>query len=129
VGRLEDFFDVPAQTYKTIHLELTAVQKQRIKDMKIDYPEPIVRCGKVHQIENGVLAGDEFSEGESYDNAKIDAILELAIEFPKMVIFAKYRAQIDQIQKALTKAKYATWTLTGDTQDRGGVIKQANEAH
>ncbi len=129
VGRLEDFFDVPEQTYKTIHLELTLAQKKRIKEIAIEFPEPIVRCGKIHQLENGVLAGDEFSEGESYDNTKIDAILDLAIEFPKMVIFAKYRSQIDQIQRALTKAKYATWTLTGDTEDRGGVIKQANEAH
>lgn len=128
VGRLEDFFDVPDQSFKTIHVELTPKQQARIKDMKLEYPDPIVQLGKRHQIENGVLAGDEFSSAEEFDNAKIDWILDLAAEFPKMVIFAKYRAQILQIQEALTKAGYITWTLTGDTKDRGGVIKQAADA-
>lgn len=127
VGRLEDFFDVPEQTYKTDYLELTAKQKARIKDMTTEFPDPLVRCGKINQIENGVLAGDEFNEPEFFDNAKIDKILDYAIEFPRMVVFAKYRAQIEAIQQALTKAGYCTWTLTGDTKDRGGVIKQANE--
>lgn len=128
VGRLEDYFDVPEQTYKTIHLELTPKQKARIKDMTIEYPEPIVRVGKINQIENGVLAGDEFNPMEEFENAKIEKILELALEFPRMVLFVKYRQQIVAIQEALTKAGYATWTLTGDTVDRGGVIKQASEA-
>ena len=128
VGRLEDFFDVPAQTYKTIHLELTAEQKKRIKDMAIEYPEPIVRTGKIHQIENGVLAGDEFSSGEMYDNAKIDAILDLAVEFPRMVIFAKYRAQIDAIASSLREKKYKVLTLTGDTKERGKVLQEAKDA-
>lgn len=128
VGRLEDFFDVPPQTYKTIYLELTPAQKARIKEMKIEYPEPIVRTGKIHQIENGVLAGDEFSSPQEFKNAKIDKILDLAIEFPLMVIFAKYKAQIDQIAAALREDKYKVLILTGDTKDRGTVIKEANEA-
>ncbi len=127
VGRLEDFFDVPEQTFRTDYVELTAKQKARIKEMRTEYPEPIVRVGKKHQIENGVLAGDEFNAPESFENAKTAKILEYAMEFPRMVVFAKYSAQIAAIQEALTKAGYFTWTLTGETKDRGGVIKQANE--
>lgn len=128
VGRLEDFFDVPAQTYKTINLELTEKQKARIKDMRFEYPEPIVRVGKRHQIENGVLAGDEFSLGEMFENQKTDTILDLAIEFPRMVVFAKYRAQIEQIALALQKSGRKVLTMTGDTKERGGVILEAREA-
>lgn len=127
VGRLEDFFDVPDQQFKTDYVELTVKQKVRIKEMSIEFPEPIVRVGKKHQIENGVLAGDEYSAPEFFENQKIEKILDYALEFPRMVIFAKYRAQIIQIQNALEKAGVHTWTLTGDTVDRGGVIKQANE--
>lgn len=127
LGRLEDFFDVPDQTYKTIHIELTERQKKRIKDMTLEYPDPIVRVGKRHQVENGVLSGDEFTAPETFENGKIEKILELAIEFPKMIVFAKYREQIKAIQEALTGARVCTWTLTGDTKDRAGVIKQANE--
>ena len=127
VGRLEDFFDVPEQTYKTDYLELTAKQKARIKDMTTEFPDPLVRVGKIHQIENGVLAGDEFNEAEKFENAKIDKILDYAIEFPRMVVFAKYKAQIGFIAEALIATGYKVWILTGDTKDRGQVIKEANE--
>jgi len=128
VGRLEDFFDVPGQTYHTDYIELTALQKKRIKDMTIEYPEPIVRCGKVHQIENGVLAGDEYSKPEAFDNGKIDKLLDYALEFPLMVIFAKYSAQIDQISRAMESKGYKVLTMTGATKDRGQVILEANNS-
>lgn len=127
VGRLEDYFDVPAQTFRTVHIELTAAQKARLKSLPLEFPDPLVLIGKRHQVENGVLSGDEFNPQETFACEKIDKILELAEEFPRMVVFCKYRAQIEQIQFALTKPGYKTWTLTGDTKDRGGVIKQAGE--
>lgn len=127
-GRLEDFFDVPAQTYKTINVELSELQKMRIKDMSLEYPEPIVRVGKIHQIENGVLAGDEFSNGEHFHTEKLDKIWEISLEFPRFIIFAKYRAQIDAIAASFREKGKNVLTLTGDTKDRGEVILTANKA-
>lgn len=126
VGRLEDYFDVPDQTYRTISIGLTKDQEKRIKDMKIEYPEPIVRIGKINQIENGILAGDEFNAPESFSNEKEDKILELAVEFPKMVVFVKYTAQIESLKNSLEKAGKKVLTLTGATSDRGNVIAEAN---
>lgn len=128
VGRLEQYFDVPDQVYKTVYVELTTKQKAVIKELPMEFPDPIVLIGKRHQVENGVLAGDEFNDGETFDNGKIDKIFEFALEFPRMVIFAKYRAQIEQLRKALSKDGYTVATLTGDTKDRGELIKRANEA-
>lgn len=128
VGRLEDFFDVPDQTFKTVHVELTPKQKDRIKNIRLEYPDPIVQTGKKHQIENGVLSGDEFNAPEHFDNQKIDRILEYALEFPRMVIFARYRAQIDQLQRMLTAGGYKVLTLTGDIEDRGALFKDANSS-
>lgn len=127
VGRLEDYFDVPDQTFRTAHVELTAEQKERVKQLALEYPEPIVRVGKRHQVENGSLLGDGFSKGEKFANAKIEKILEFAAEFPRMVIFAKYTMQIIEIQDALRKAKYLAWAMTGQTENRGEVIKFAQE--
>lgn len=127
VGRLEDYFDVPEQTYVTKNVELTGKQKDRLKTLRLDYPDPIVLLGKRHQLENGCLPGDEFNDAEEYDNEKVEKILELAAEFPRMVIFAKYTAQIKQIDQALNKAGYCTWVLDGKTKDRKGILKQANE--
>lgn len=127
VGRLEDYFDVPDQTYRTIHVGLSAKQQARIKKLPLEFPDPLVLVGKKHQVENGILSGDEYTAGESFANEKIERILDLADEFPRMVVFAKYRAQISQIENALMDEGVRTWTLTGDTKDRGGIIKQANE--
>lgn len=128
VGRLEDFFDVPDQTFKTDHVALTPKQTARIRALRTEFPDPIVQIGKRHQVENGVLSGDEFNALEVFDNGKIDKILEYALEFPRMVVFAKYRAQIDAIHTAVTKAGHKAWTLTGDTKDRGALLAQANAA-
>ena len=125
-GQLSDYFDVPDQTYKTIWLNLSVEQKDRLRSIEMEFPEPIVLLGKKHQIENGVLSGDEYNKPESYKNAKDEKILELALEFPKMIIFAKYRAQIEHLKNILEKEKYSVITLTGDTKDRGEVIARAN---
>lgn len=128
VGRLEDYFDVPEQTYRTVHLTLSEKQKQRIKDMRIEYPEPIARVGKIHEIENGVLNGDEFTPPEHFDSTKIDAILDLALEFPRMVVFARYTLQIEAIEQALTDKGYTVFKLTGATKDRGELFERAKQA-
>lgn len=128
VGRLEDFFDVPPQTFKTILVPLTANQRARIKEAPLEWPEPIVQLGKVHQIENGVLAGDKFSAPQSFVNGKLDILNELALEFPRMVVFAKYTAQIEAIASHLRAEGYKVLTMTGETQNRGELILEANKA-
>ncbi len=126
-GRLTDYFDVPDQTYKTIYLELTEAQKKRMKELPLEYPDPLVLLGKKHQVENGILAGDEFKAPELFDNQKIDKLLEFGMEFPRMVIFVKYTAQIAQIATAFEKEGRKVFILDGSTKDRGAVIKEANE--
>ena len=125
-GRLSDYFDVPDQSFKTIYLDLNEKQKARMKELPMEYPEPIVLLGKKHQLENGVLAGNEYQPLEVFDNAKIDTILELALEFPRMVLFAKYTAQIAQIATALRKEGYKVLVLEGATKDRGELLAEAN---
>lgn len=128
VGRLEDYFDVPDQTFKTIYLELKEEQKERIKELKTEYPDPIVYIGKRHQIENGVLSGDEFSNPEYFSNEKMDKIVELSEEFSRIIIFAKYRSQIEQIASRMHKEGKKVFILTGDTKDRGKLIFEANNS-
>lgn len=128
VGRLEDFFDVPEQTFKDVYIELTPKQKQRIKDLTFEYPDPIVRTGKRHQIENGNLLGDEFSQSEIFDNGKIEKLLDYASEFPRIIVFAKYTLQIEQIEKAMRKAGYKIFTLTGKTKERGQIFSEAKNS-
>lgn len=127
VGRLEDYFDVPEQTFRTVYVQLTEVQKVAMKELPLEWPDPIVLIGKKHQLENGSLAGDEFSEAINYKNEKQEKIFEYAEEFPRMVIFAKYRAQIAQLELRLKEEGYKVLVLTGDTKDRGALIAMANQ--
>ncbi len=127
-GRLEDYVDMPEQVFKTEYLELTAGQKKRIKEIPLEWPDPLVGALKKHQVENGVLNGDDFSEKEEFENQKLEKILDYAIEFPRMVIFARYRAQIEQIASALRKTGRTVFILTGDTKDRGELILEAKTA-
>lgn len=126
IGRLESFFDVPQQTFKTHYIELTEPQKKRLQGIRLEYPDPIVQIGKKHQIEQGVLSNGHFIEDEVFPSNKLEAILDYATEFPRLVIFAKYTTQIEQIRAALTKAKRKVLVMTGDTKDRGALIAEAN---
>lgn len=126
VGRLSDWFDVPEQTFRDVFVDITMEQKKRIKELTLEFPDPIVRIGKRHQIENGSLRGDEYSDPEFFKNGKLEKILDFAAEFPKMVIFAKYTEQIRQLGVELTMAGYKVLTLTGATKDRETLFKDAN---
>jgi superfamily II DNA or RNA helicase len=123
-GRLEDYFDVPEQTFRVEYFGLTKEQKQKLKEVETEFPDPLVQITKRHQVENGTLKGDEFSKDEFFDNEKIERLKDLAIEFPRLVIIAKYSNQIKQIAEALKE--YNVLTLEGATKNRSELINKAN---
>lgn len=126
-GRLEDFVDVPEQTFIERHVPLSTQQTQRIKQIKLDYPDPIVRVGKQHQVEGGTLKGDKFNESEVFDTGKLEALEDLHAEYPKLLVFCKYTEQIELIANHFRKLKVTVLTLTGATKDRLDLITQAEE--
>ena len=128
VGRLQDWFDVPEQTFKTDFVELTAEQRALKKELKLDYPDPLRLAGKEDQCENGILIGDEYVETRTFKNEKEAKILDYALEFPKLLLFARYTAQLKRYEQTLKEQGYKVLTLTGETKDKGQVIKEANES-
>ena len=126
--RLEDCFDVPEQTFKDEYFDLTTSQKDAIKKLKTEETNPLTFAGAVHQIENGHRTAGKFREAESYECAKHERILELATEFPKLLIFAKYTLQIEGIAEVLRKAGHPVVVITGDTKacDRKDFDKKAD---
>ncbi len=137
VGSLNDFFDVPEQTHKEVFVDLTKEQEQALSKLGVEEADPMVRRARTRTIENGVLYGKKVeSKGnvdtmtkrtEIFPSKKIDYILERANEFPKLLIFANYTAQIMEIEKALKKEGYNVSTLTGATKDRT-FIKKVDES-
>ena len=138
-GGLNDFFDVPEQTHKEVEIELSSEQKKAVAEMSFMEADPLVRRARLRTIENGVLYGkkveelggktDQMSnETKIFKSHKIDYILERALEFPKLLIFAYYTAQILEIEKALKAEGYTVSTLTGSTKNRGLLIQEAEQS-
>jgi hypothetical protein len=138
-GALSDFFDVPEQTHKVVNIELTPEQAKAIKEMTLAEADPLVRRARLRTIENGILYGKKIVKlDQKIDNLivnttifpskKIDYILERAMEFPKLLIFANYIAQINEIAKALRTENYEVSVLTGKSKDRRGIIQNAEKA-
>lgn len=137
-GGLNDFFDVPEQTHKVVEIEPSSEQKKAIAEMTFAEADPLVRRARLRTIENGVLYGKKIesldgktdqmtNETKIFKSHKIDYILERALEFPKLLIFANYTAQIEEIEKALKAEGYNVSTLTGATKDRS-FIRKVNES-
>ena len=124
-GKLSDWFDVPEQTHRTVSCELTKEQERYLENTPLLYPDPLVRLGKEHQIENGVFKRDDFSEVVVLKNNKIQKILSLLDEFPKVLIFAKYTAQIASLKRELEAEGIITYVMTGETKDRDRVLRNA----
>lgn len=123
-GRLSDFADVPEQTHRVVNVPLSKEQVYRLSGIGMEYPDPLVLVGKRHQIEQGVLKGDEYNLSEKFPTGKIDVIEDLYHEFGKVLVFAKYTEQIEQIAEHF-EAICPVYTLTGSTKDRGVVIEAA----
>lgn len=125
-GRLSDFADVPEQTHRVINVPLSKEQVAKLKELPIDFPDPLVLVGKKHQVEQGVLKGNEFEGSQMFDTGKLDIIEDLYHEFGKVLVFAKYTEQIEQIERHMTEF-CPVFTLTGSTKDRGEVIALAEK--
>lgn len=120
-GKLEDFFDVPEQTHKDIFVGISPEQKRFEKQLKLLYPNPLVRVGKKHQLEQGIFEASVIPEN------KTDEIVALCNEFGKVLVFARYTAQVDHIYDTLKKRwpRRSIFKLTGATDDRRTLLADA----
>ena len=125
-GRLSDFADVPEQTHRVVNVSLSKEQVEKLKELPIDFPDPLVLVGKKHQVEQGVLKGNEFEDSVMFPTGKLDIIEDLYHEFGKVLVFAKYTEQIALIEAHMTQF-CPVFTLTGATKDRGEVIALAEK--
>lgn len=136
-GKLDQWFDVPEQKHETIYIELTQEQKDAIKEIDLTEADPMVKRAKKRTIENGCLYDYEIKQitdrterlvkhTVKFNNLKLNAVLQYAINYPKLLIFANYTAQIEQMRDFLIGHGYAVKTLTGQTKHREDVIRDAN---
>ncbi len=115
-GYYEKHDDAPEQIYRQIYVENTLEQEQRIKEIKIEYPD-LQQVGKIYQIENGVLKGNQFQESEIFPSHKYTYIQQIAQEYPMLIIYATYTEQINRIYELLSPT-YNVHILSGKTNKK-----------
>ena len=136
-GSLAEFFDVPEQTHIVKHFSLGEAQRKALKVLKASEADPMAVRALTRTIENGIAYGVQIEENGNVDTVmkktthypceKTDYVVEKAQEFPKMLVFATYTAQVATITQELIANGYKNvYAVTGATKDRSGVFKKAD---
>lgn len=126
---IHDVMDVPLQHHTDP--EYFALTKEQAKAIKDAYdPLPIVRYTYQHEIENGVLLGNEFRISEVYECDKNERIIELCKENKKVAIVCRYNMQIDYLKDLLRSSikNKVILTIRGDTKFRDEVTLGAENS-
>jgi len=124
VVNIYDCMDVPLQLHT--EPEYFALSKKQEKAIKENYdPVPIVRYTLQHEIENGILIGNDFRTSETYACDKNERILALVKENPKVAIVCRYNMQIDVLSSLLKE--YTPLVIRGDVKDRDAITLQAEK--
>lgn len=128
VVKLEDCVDVPEQIHEVEYFALNQTQKRMIAKIETDETNPLVKFGKIHQIEQGTLKGGEEYHDVMIDIDKNERIYQLADENKKIAIFCRYNLQIDFLRKKLEEKRKTVFVLRGDTLDRDKVVQDVENS-
>jgi len=124
---IHDVMDVPLQNH--LDPEYFALSKEQKKAIKDNYdPLPIVRYTAQHEIENGILIGNEFRLSEAYEYDKMERMLQICEETDKVAIVCRYNRQIDDIFRKLDSLGRVVYIIRGDVQERDKVTLAAEQA-
>ena len=131
----EEALDLPPKTYMVLEVEMSAEQKKAYRqidedmrtvineDVEVTVEHMMTKFGALQQISGGFLNFDnDFEEREAKilidptKNPKIREIVKLTEEHPEksIIVWAKYRAEIEMIKQALEP-------LGGVSEYHGGI--------
>jgi SNF2 family DNA or RNA helicase len=111
----EDVLDLPPKVYVTRYFDMTAEQKRMYAEMSDSYEIrhasgevtamlAIVQLLRFQQIVSGFLTTDEGVTIPLADNPRLALLREVVEDTQgKMIVWAKFKADIDLIQKALAE--------------------------
>ena len=122
---LKDVTEVGKAVHEIEYIGLTDSQSKAIKKLELKETLPIVLNSKRHQIEQGCMKGDEFSEDAFFDSIKLDRIKELCEQNKKISIICRYNLQIDMLELLLAD-KYPLFIIRGGVKDVGKIAKEAD---
>ncbi len=123
---IHDVMDVPLQNH--LDPEYFALSKEQQKAIKDNYdPLPIVRYTAQHEIENGILIGNEFRENQTFKNDKLDRVLELCRENKKIAIVCRYNMQLYEYAHHFGGLGKDIYIINGEAENRDAITLAAEK--
>lgn len=116
---LEDVVETKEPVAITKELEMTIEQEDAIKNLSESMA--ITRFTKIHEIEQGFLKGDEYTEDVEIISPKQKEIVELVRLNKKIAIVCRYKYQINMISQLLNFTN--VFIIDGDTKDKAQMVK------
>lgn len=142
----DECLDLPEQTFENRMLEFTDKEKKLYEQLKKNSIAELESGGQVtattvltkmlrlQQLTGGFLIKDENIKPEFISDAKINALEDIIDDYiletgKKLVVFARFRAEIDLIEKLIQKKKLGYGMIYGDIklEDRGQIVKDFQE--
>lgn len=131
--------DLPEKTdeIRTVELEPKAMKiyrdlvKESYSDLVsggISANNVLTRMLRLSQLTGGFLRGDEAEYAQAVSTAKLDALRDLLeaarSDGQKVVVIARFTAEINAIRKLCEEMKLRYSTIAGDTKDRAGEVER-----
>lgn len=137
----EEALDLPEQTFLTQYITLEGKDKQLYDRIKRDSfaelenggqitaPTVLTKLLRLQQFTGGFIQADEGLKPEFVFKGKIDALEDILDDYvisagKKLVIFCRFRPEIDLISESLKKKKIRFASIYGDIkiEDRGPIV-------
>lgn len=137
----EEALDLPEQTFLTQYITLEGKDKQLYNKIKRDSfaelenggqitaPTVLTKLLRLQQFTGGFIQADEGTRPEFVFKGKINALEDILDDYvisaeKKLVIFCRFRPEIDLISESLRKKKIRFASIYGDIkiEDRGPIV-------
>lgn len=138
----DEALDLPEQTFLQRCIEMSAKEKNLYDRIKresfaeldgggqISAPTVLTKLLRLQQFTGGFLVADGSDKAELVSKGKLNALEEIIDDYvldagKKLVVFARFRSEIDIISKMLEKKKIKYVSIYGDVklELRGDIVK------
>ena len=142
----KEALDLPEQTFETRYITLTPSEKKLYNTLKkesatelangetISASTVLTKLLRLQQFTGGFVIADGEEKPQQIGSGKINALEDIVDDYvidsgKKLVIFARFKAELDLIQKLLDKKELKYGVIYGDIKlsDRGEIVKDFQE--
>lgn len=142
----KEALDLPEQTFETRYITLTPSEKKLYNTLKKESATELANGGtisastvltkllRLQQFTGGFVIADGEEKPQQIGSGKINALEDIVDDYvidsgKKLVIFARFRAELDLIRKLLDKKKLKYGVIYGDIKlsDRGEIVRDFQE--